>query len=362
MKSVVSGQKLVVSGQWSVVSMLLFFLLVTGLWSLLFVGNSYAYDFPLPRILPIKVGEIKSSENYKATINVIDSPSVSGEVIYLKDISEISGNSNDIVNRLRDIKIGYSPLPGESQMITEDFLILCIKRERIAVEDIKLNSPQRINISRKYFEFTPQQLKEAIEDFVENKKDVSKGRIIVDNVAYKGRIILPTPDFSYEINADGSLNSSGRKFFNIAFKTDGNIIKGLNVAADLRIMVPSVIAVNHIKKGETISEKDIQIEDRAIGRDASQIVTDLRDILDKQAMVDIERGEVITTNSAETMTLVSQGDVVNIVAESDMFRVAVKGVVRDKGRRGELVKVLNTSSNKVIYAKIIDSNTVKVEF
>ena len=122
------------------------------------------------------------------------------------------------------------------------------------------------------------------------------------------------------------------------------------------------VAVSHIKKGEPVSETSIQIEEREISRDLSQMVTDPRDIIGKQAKVDIAKGEVITINSAETMTLLNQGDVVNIVAESNMLRVAVKGVVRDKGGKGELVKVLNVSSNKVIHAKIIDSNTVKVEF
>src|SRR3989338_4631019 len=338
-----------------------FYLLLAAYSLLYFVGDSYAYDSLSPRILPIR-GEIKHSDNYKAIVNIIDSPSVEGEVIFLKDIADISGEDADFVNRLKNVAIGYSPLPGELQSITDEQLKLSIKRDRIAVEDIKLNSPKQVNISRKYFEFTPQQLRSAIEDFVESRTDITKGRIVVDNVNYSGKIILPSPDFGYEINAGSSLNSSGRKFFNIIFKTDGKFLKGLNIAADLKVVLPVAVAVSHIKKGEPVSETSVQIEEREISRDLSQMVTDPRDIIGKQAKVDIAKGEVITINSAETMTLLNQGDVVNIVAESNMLRVAVKGVVRDKGGKGELVKVLNVSSNKVIHAKIIDSNTVKVEF
>lgn len=358
----VGSQKSETSMQYAVsIRQIFYCLLLTACSLLFFVGNSYAYDSPSPRILPIR-GEIKHSDNHKATVNIIDSPSVTGEVIYLKDIAEISGEDADFINRLKNVAIGYSPLAGELQAITDEQLKLSIKRDRIAVEDIKLNSPKQVSISRKYFEFTPQQLKRAIEDFVENRKEITKGRVVVDNVNYSGKIILPSPDFGYEINAGSSLNSSGHKYFNIIFKTDGKFLKGLNVAADLKVVLPVAVAVNHIKKGEPVSETSIQIEEREISRDLSQIVTDPRDIIGKQARVDIAKGEVITINSAETMTLVNQGDVVNIVAESNMLRVAVKGVVRDKGGKGELVKVLNISSNKIIHAKIIDSNTVRVEF
>src|SRR3989338_8158482 len=62
-----------------------FYLLLAAYSLLYFVGDSYAYDSLSPRILPIR-GEIKHSDNYKAIVNIIDSPSVEGEVIFLKDI------------------------------------------------------------------------------------------------------------------------------------------------------------------------------------------------------------------------------------------------------------------------------------
>jgi flagella basal body P-ring formation protein FlgA len=361
MKSVVESKESVASGQWSVVKVFIFFSLFTVHCSLFFINDSYAYDSLSPRILPIR-GDIGHSHNHKATVDVIDSPSVDGEMIYLRDIAVISGEDPDFVNRLKNVAIGYSPLNEESQIITDDQLRLSIKRDRIPIENIKLISPKQVNISRKFFEFTNQQLKTAIEDFIENRRDINKGRIVVDRINYNGKIILPSPDFDYEINVGSSLNSSGRKFFNIVFKSDGKFVKGLNIAADLKVMLPVVVAANHVKDGEPFSETDVQIEDREVSRDISQIITDPRDIIGKQAKVNIAKGEVITINSAETMTLINQGDVVNIVAESNMLRIAVKGVARDKGGKGELVKVLNVSSNKIIHAKVVDSNTVRVEF
>src|SRR3972149_7404644 len=115
----------------------LFCLLSSVICLLSSVSISYAYDSLSPRILPIR-GEIKHSDNYKAIVNIIDSPSVDGEVIYLKDIADISGEDADFVNRLKNVAIGYSPLPGESQAITDEQLKLSIKKDRIPVENIKL--------------------------------------------------------------------------------------------------------------------------------------------------------------------------------------------------------------------------------
>src|SRR3989338_9676724 len=91
-----------------------FCLLSSVICLLFFVGDSYAYDSLSPRILPIR-GEIKHSDNYNTIVNIIDSPSVEGEVIFLKDIADISGEDAEFVNRLKNVAIGYSPLPGELQ-------------------------------------------------------------------------------------------------------------------------------------------------------------------------------------------------------------------------------------------------------
>ncbi|MEK6589358.1 MAG: flagellar basal body P-ring formation chaperone FlgA [Nitrospinota bacterium] len=298
----------------------------------------------------------------KVAINVMNTPSVEGDMIHLKDIAEIKGNRGDVINKLKEIVIGFSPPQGESQIITEDFLRLCIKRAKLGVEDIELNSPPQINVSRKYYEVTPEQLKAMIQDFIEKRKVTDEGRVIIDNLNFDGRVFLSSPDFRYEIGSNSSLSSTGRISLTITFKENERIQKTIHPTMDLKFIMPSVVAIRSIKRGELISDKDIKIEDREVNRDTSQIVSEPENIIGKQAKVDIKKGDFITVNIVEIITVVNLGDAVNIVAESDVLRVTVRGVVKEKGGKGELVKVLNVSSNKIIHAKVVDSHTVKVEF
>ena len=60
--------------------------------------------------------------------------------------------------------------------------------------------------------------------------------------------------------------------------------------------------------------------------------------------------------------IVVKGDVVTIIAESSGLRITVPGRVLMKGFTGELVKVQNLMSKKEIYAKVVNSAIVKVDF
>jgi flagella basal body P-ring formation protein FlgA len=50
------------------------------------------------------------------------------------------------------------------------------------------------------------------------------------------------------------------------------------------------------------------------------------------------------------------------LAEIGGIKITALGQVKKKGRLGERIPVMNFDSKKVLYARVLDSNTVKVEF
>jgi flagella basal body P-ring formation protein FlgA len=44
------------------------------------------------------------------------------------------------------------------------------------------------------------------------------------------------------------------------------------------------------------------------------------------------------------------------------LKITTRGQVKKRGRLGELIPVINMDSKKILYARVIDSNTVKVDF
>jgi flagella basal body P-ring formation protein FlgA len=64
----------------------------------------------------------------------------------------------------------------------------------------------------------------------------------------------------------------------------------------------------------------------------------------------------------EQCPVVTKGDMVTIVAESDDLRVTVPGRVLEKGYLDELIMIQNVMSGKKIYARVLNSSTVMVDF
>ena len=91
-------------------------------------------------------------------------------------------------------------------------------------------------------------------------------------------------------------------------------------------------------------------------------VTTYEAVLGKRTKRAIKTDAVLSTDHIELPPLVKRGDVVSIIAESDGLRITALGEVRQMGCRGERINVLNLDSKKCIYAHVLDSNTVRVDF
>jgi len=51
-----------------------------------------------------------------------------------------------------------------------------------------------------------------------------------------------------------------------------------------------------------------------------------------------------------------------MVLESGPMMIVTFGICEEDGSRGDYIKIRNTSSNKMVYARVTDDSSVRVEF
>ncbi|TYL47132.1 flagellar basal body P-ring formation chaperone FlgA [Marinomonas sp. IMCC 4694] len=71
---------------------------------------------------------------------------------------------------------------------------------------------------------------------------------------------------------------------------------------------------------------------------------------------------VITDNLIDQPTLVKKGDSVLITASSGSITVKMNGIALESGSKGQQIRVKNTSSERIIYAKVVTNSEVLVNY
>jgi len=63
----------------------------------------------------------------------------------------------------------------------------------------------------------------------------------------------------------------------------------------------------------------------------------------------------------ENVPVVNIGDKVDIVIEKGLIKVTAEGLVRQKGGVGDIIRVANLGSKKVVRVEVVDSVTVALK-
>jgi flagella basal body P-ring formation protein FlgA len=151
---------------------------------------------------------------------------------------------------------------------------------------------------------------------------------------------------------------SGRS--TVGVRCDGHKPWKIYVNVMINIFDKVVIADDYILRGSEISPSQLRTEKRNVAMLKRGYFTSPEEVIGKIAKSVIGKENVITPFALTAPKLVHRGKDVTIVAESGDFMVKMNGSALSDGHRGELIKVKNLRSQRVIQAEVIDDNLVKV--
>jgi flagella basal body P-ring formation protein FlgA len=73
-------------------------------------------------------------------------------------------------------------------------------------------------------------------------------------------------------------------------------------------------------------------------------------------------GMVLRTSHLQLPVLVKRNEEVELIARGKNFIVKAKGVALENGRLGEVIRVRNKDSQKVVFAKVVGERLVEVSY
>ena len=148
----------------------------------------------------------------------------------------------------------------------------------------------------------------------------------------------------------------------VDFSVNGHFEKKVWTTATVEVWGPVVVTRKPLGRYKPITEDDIMLQTLDLTHLSSNVVTDPAAVLGKRTKRAIGAQTPLRADSIELPPLVKRGDLVVIIAQSNGLKITTRGLVKQKGRLGDRIPVINVDSKKVLYGRVIDSNTVQVDF
>lgn len=115
-----------------------------------------------------------------------------------------------------------------------------------------------------------------------------------------------------------------------------------------------------LSRGDIITERDVEwVETRAdaVRRD---MITDLRQLVGQEPRTQVRQGAAIRLSDVQRPVMVPRNSSVTMVVKSPFMQLTVQGRSMDEGGKGDVIRVTNLQSKRVVEAVVDGPGTVVV--
>lgn len=116
-----------------------------------------------------------------------------------------------------------------------------------------------------------------------------------------------------------------------------------------------------LRRGQVVQAHHLALKEYDVRRLNQFVARHPDEVIGMELKQNIRPGMLMFTSALRIPPLVSRNKLVNITVNSGALTLSTKGKALQDGVDGDLVQVMNTSSNKILYATVVGPNAVEVQ-
>lgn len=305
---------------------------------------------------------VVSASATPTVVTLKEAVDIDQDAVRLSDIASFGGPATALLESLGETVVGRSPLPGQTRFVDTDYIRIRLKQAGHDTDGIVFRGADDVRITRKAGAIPTERIREAVEMAIRSQMPWRNEDVTIRDIRFDESVSLPTGRLSYRITPARNEDFLGQTILALHLFVDGEPVRKIWVNADISVMADVVVVARALGRNEPIETADLAVEHRDLADLPSDAVRRVDDVIGNRTTRMIYPGTVMQTGMITLPPLVKRGDVVKIVASSGPMTITATGMVKQQGAKGDLVRVVNTDSNRMITARVTGPGAVAVDF
>ena len=160
----------------------------------------------------------------------------------------------------------------------------------------------------------------------------------------------------------GSSQRAGRIPMLLEIRINDKFQKRIQFNTKVLVSQKVIKTIRAVRRGEILSKDEIRAETIKTERPSKNAITNMDYALGYEASRSLSIGQILVPNFIKRPALGNRGDKILITAQKGGMTITTPGILKEDGYEDAMVRVLNMDYKKIIYGRLVNSNTVKVNF
>ena len=287
-----------------------------------------------------------------------DNAKVTTRQVRLADIANISSKDpadDDAILALQKFVITESPLPGKSNTISAHEILSVLQGAGVDLNKVGYSFKRVMEVSRVARALSRYEVQSALEHYLsENMPDST-----IKDLQYREsvKIVPGTTSFKVAILEKGK---QGRTTFGVIAEVENELPVQFQVRATVEEWLELPVAARPLKKGAIISDDDLKMAKLNMSTLSQDVASDRNNLIGLELDRGVGTGEVFHLNRLAQPPVISTGSSVMLMYKTRLLTATAEGVAMENGQSGDVIKVKNSASKKVVRGTVIEPGLVEV--
>lgn len=205
-------------------------------------------------------------------------------------------------------------------------------------------------------------IKAHVRTYIEKNMPWPKSAVRVEFPSRVSDLKLTGEKITFRVLSRRNEDFIGNSSFIVRCYENGTFLNGKTVRARIEVAMDIVVSAKSLRRNVKIERADVKLVKRWFNRLPSNIISNPDAVVGMKLRTNVKPNAEIAGNMVRSIPVVKRGKPVRIVFENGPMRITTIGLSEQDGMHGELIKVRNVSSRKMIYARVMGNSLVKVGF
>lgn len=302
-----------------------------------------------------------SSSAVVSALEITFSPvaEVTSSFVTLDDVARFNEDS-PLSMALGSKHVANAPKPGETVALDTDQIRTKILNSFPGHDFLQWAGAKTIVVDRKGISIGPDEIRQAIADYLENRRtDLPEADYSFTPRELPLPFVLPSGQLEIDIiPADPKVIGSRR--FSLVYRVDDKIVKNISIRGQLKAMASVAILTQNVKRGAILHPDMVQLQTKDLAK-LRNPCTNLREVLGKKLTRSLRTGAVLDLSSIDFPPLIHKGQLVKILIKNNGMHLTATGISAMNGKQDQIIRVMNSGSQKMIFCKVTAPGLVEVQ-
>jgi flagellar basal body P-ring formation protein FlgA len=286
---------------------------------------------------------------------------VVGPRISLGEVANVIGKEKAAQEKIRRVSLGKAAPAGRTIKVSKNYIKITLRREGYAVEDIAIEGAESTEVLTQSQEFLAKSLLPEIKNFVLKGLRESAENVEVRLTGPDKKLLIPAGKIKAEFRPPLSGKYEGSLLLTTELEVDGHLAKVLPLRVDVEVMRPAVVTTKRIEKGEKLTTENVALLRRQSSKILPGCLQNLENVLGRTAGIPLIPGTLLKVSSLYDPPAVKRGQVVQGVVQKGNIEITVEVKAIEDGKAGELIRVENTATHKLLRGRVLNEKMVSIE-